>query len=58
MEEEKKKSMQAMFKILTEGRRAKNTLRGMNVGMYPSSDKTALQIKMLLWLEQFPISPQ
>lgn len=47
-----------MFKILTEGRRAKNTLRGMNVGMYPSLDKAALQIKMLLWLEQFPISPQ
>lgn len=35
-----------MFKILTEGRRAKNTLRGINVGTYLSSDKVALQIKM------------
>lgn len=42
-----------MCKILTEGRRAKITLRGINVGVYLSSDKVASQIKMMLLL-QFP----
>lgn len=43
----RKKSIRATFKILTEGRRAKNTLRGINVGTYLSSDKVASQIKMM-----------
>lgn len=43
-----------MCKILSEGRRAKITLRGINVGVYLSSDKVASQIKTMLLL-QFPI---
>lgn len=49
-----------MLKILTEGRRAKNTLKEINVGMYLSWDKVASQIKMMLLLQrrrQFPIFP-
>lgn len=49
-----------MLKILTEGRRAKNTLKGINVGMYLSRDKVASQIKVMLLLQrrrQFSIFP-
>lgn len=52
--------MRATLKILTEGRRAKNTLKGINVGMYLSWDKVASQIKVMLLLQrrrQFPIFP-
>lgn len=46
----KKKSIPAMFKILSEGRRAKNTPRGISVGMDLSPGKVASQIKMMLLL--------